>query len=399
MRRSRNWASIALVAKRRKSKPPSGPSIKSFSMPRFPRSWFPRPWSKKRGQRTLGNDLSGIAGEVAFYTLLFLIGVFGLSLVLIIRLAPASVANVPSGALSSGAFSTSLSTWIVGILSVAAMMTGGGGLIFRLMRVGASNERRSALATRAGALEKGAIELIGPPSEDDLAKLPNVPRVRSMTDSPGERLTYRLAVKSPGSGILGPATLALLWNAVWFILLAVAVSGFWYGRPRWFLAVLLVPFALIGVWSFRFFLAQLRQHAGVGPTIVEISSHPLYPGQEYELFVSQTGRLKLKRLTVQLTCEEETFYRQGTDVRVECHESFTQVLCKERDLLVDPQVPWEQQLIFELPKNVMHSFVGTHNAIRWKIVVFGVSRPWPSFYRSFPVVVHPPGLQPKRSPR
>ncbi len=362
-------------------------------MPRFPRSWFPRPYGKKRGQRNLSNDVSGAAGEAAFYMLLLLIGVFGLSLVLINRFAPASIVNVPTEA-----FSTSLSTWIFGILSAASLISGAGGLIFRLMRVGASSERRSDFFTRTKAMEKGAIDLIGPASED-LAKLPSVPRVRSMTDSPGERLTYRLAVETPESGIAGPATLAILWNTVWFVLLAVAVSGFWYGRPRWILAMLLVPFGAIGVWAFRFFLSQLRQHAGVGPTIVEISHHPLVPGDSYELYVSQTGRLNLRRLTVQLTCEEETFYRQGTDVRVDRHEAFTQVLCKERDVHVDPMVPWEQQLAIELPPGVMHSFVGTHNAIRWKIVVLGESRPWPSFCRSFPVVVHPPGLPPKRNPR
>jgi hypothetical protein len=314
--------------------------------------------------------------------------VFGLSLVLINRLSPETVPQVPPNSSP-----TDLTAWVYGILSLAAIVTGGARLIFRLMRVGASSERRSVLASRAGA-----IEMIGPTS-DNGAKLPSVPRGRSMTDSPGERLSYRLAAESTERGIAGPATLALLWNSVWFVLLAVVVSGFFYRRPRWILAGLLIPFAAIGHWSFRFFLTQLRQHAGVGPTIVEISNHPLYPGKEYNLFVSQTGRLSLKRLTVQLTCEEETFYRQGTDVRVDRHEAFTQVLCKQRDVHVDPQTPWEQQLVLDLPRNVMHSFVGQHNAIRWKVVVLGESHPWPSFCRSFPVVVHPPGLLPKRSPR
>ena len=349
---------------------------------------FPRPWSKKRGKRIVGNAFAGVAGEVAFYAALFLVGVFGLSLILINELAPESVPNVPTDALR-----TDLSTWIMGILSLAAIVTGGAGLVFRLMRLGASSERRSAMATMAGS-----IEMIGPTNEDG-PKLPSVPRGSSITESPGERLTYRLAAEKPEGGVVGPAMLALLWSSIWFVLLAVVVSGFWYGRPRWILAMLLLPFALIGVWSIRFFLAQLRQQAGIGPTIVEISNHPLFPGMQYRLFVCQTGRLKLKRLTVQLTCEEETFYRQGTDVRVDRHEAIRQVLFKERNVSVDPKAPWEQQLVLELPANVMHSFVGTHNAIRWKIVVTGESRPWPSFCRSFPVVVHPPGLPPKRSPR
>ncbi len=349
---------------------------------------FPKPWSKKRGKRIAGIALRGVAGEAVFYVGLFLIGVFGFSLVLISQFAPERTPDVSPEALAGG-----LATWIFGILSLAAIGSGVGGLIYRLMTLGASSERRSALKTRASAIEIGA-------SAEDSPRLPNVPRGRSMTDSPGERLKYRLSTEVVQSAELaGPATLALLWNSVWFVLLAVVISGFWFGRPRWILAGLLIPFAGIGWWSFRFFLLQLKQHVGVGQTILEISDHPLVPGRQYQLFVSQSGRLRLKRIRVELTCEEETFYRQGTDVRVERYEAFTQELHHQSGARVDPQAPWEQQLTLDLPENVMHSFVGTHNAIRWKIVVAGESRPWPSFCRSFPVVVHPPDLPPKHSPR
>jgi hypothetical protein len=350
---------------------------------------FPRPWSKKRGKRIAGIALRGVVFESAFYVGLFLLGVFGCSLVLINRFAPERLPNVSPDELSSG-----LGTWIFGILSLAAIGSDAGGLFFRLLTLGASSERRSALKSRAGS-----IEVIGP-AQGELAKMPTVPRGRSMTDSPGERLTYRLATENVQSAeLIGPATLALLWNAVWFVLLVVVISGFWFGRPRWILATLLIPFAWIGWWSLRFFLTQLRQRAGVGPTIVEISSHPLVPGQHYDLFVSQSGRLRLRRIEIKLTCEEETFYRQGTDVRVEKYVAFKLNLHRQQNVRVDPEAPWEQQLVLELPENIMHSFVGTHNAIRWRIVVSGESRPWPSFCRSFPVVVHPPALPPKRSPR
>jgi len=341
--------------------------------------WPPQPWSKKRGKRFLGVALRGVAGEVAFYAGLFMVGVFAFSLVLLSRFTPEQAREVTPEAVSGG-----LAAWIVGILSLAAVGTGATGLVFRLIRLGASNELRAVLASRTGS-----IEMISP-VESEVTKLPSVPTGRSLTESPGERLSFRLASdSSPAAGFAGPAILTVLWNSVWFVLLAVVVSGFWYGRPRWILVSLLVPFAAIGIWSFRYFLAQLRKQAGVGPTIVEISHHPLYPGEPVEIFVSQSGRLRLKRIQVRLTCEEETFFRQGTDVRVERHEAFSDVLEKQRDVRVDPEAPWEQQLALNLPENAMHSFVGSHNAIRWKIVVSGESRPWPSFYRSFPVVVHP----------
>ncbi len=341
----------------------------------------------------MSGSLSGVVGEVAFFAFLFLIGVFGLSLVLIHEFAPHQVAKVPTKALESD-----LSAWVFGILSIAALVSGGAGLTVSVMRESSSNERRSALASRAEKIESDTIDLIGP-ALDAGARLPNVPVTSSLNDSPGERQTYRLAAELPERTLAGLAILALLWNAVWFVLLAVVVSGFANGQPRWILAGLLIPFGGIGAWSFRLFLTELRQRAGVGPTIVEISDLPLFAGEQYRLFISQMGRFKVKRLTVQLICDEETFYRQGTDLRIERHEAYTQALWKESNVVVDPQAPLEQQLEFSLPDNAMHSFVAAHNAIRWRIVVQGESRPWPSFCRSFPVIVHPPDLPPKRSPR
>lgn len=355
-------------------------------MPRTAKSRPFLPWSKKRGQRIIGNSFRGLAGEALFYAGLFLLGVFGAALVMVGWLAPE---RSPEEAISVG-----LAAWIFGTLSLVLVAAGTGGLLYRLGQVGASSERRSAITARARARE-----LIGWGTESG-PPIPYVPQGRSLTDSPGERLTYRLPpANPPGGPLVGPAILSLLWNAVWFILLAVVISGFWIGHPRWILMGLLIPFGLIGIWSFRYFLRQLRQFAGVGATIVEIGEHPLVPGRPYRLYVAQMGRLRLKRLKISLVCEEETFFRQGTDVRVERCEALAIPIHRESDVRIDPRRPWEQQLRFELPDQAMHSFVGTHNAIRWKFVVNGEARPWPSFCRSFPVVVHPPGLPPKRSPR
>ena len=354
---------------------------------------FPTPWTKKRGQRQLTDPFAGVVGEAAFFAFLFLIGVFGLSLVLIHEFAPHRIAKAPTEHLQSD-----LSAWVFALVSIAAMVSGATGLLVRVMRESASHERRSVLAARAERLETDAIELVSASGGDD-ERLPNVPSGTSLNDSPGERLRFRLPGQLPDQGLAGTIVLSLLWNAAWFVLLAVVVDGFITGTPRWIVMMLLVPFGAIGVWSFRRLLSQLRQRAGVGPTIVEIDNHPLTAGGHYQLFISQLGRLRLKRLTVQLVCEEESFYRQGTDLRIERHEAYCEVLHKQSGVTVDPQAPWEQQFSFCLPDNAMHSFVAGHNAIRWRIVVRGESRPWPSFCRSFPVIVHPPDLPPKRSPR
>lgn len=363
---------------------------------------LPRPYTKKRGGRTLGSRLSGIVGETLLYASILAVGVFGLTLTLAVRFAPSQLPTVPS----PEPLRTGTAVWIFASLFVAAIVTGATRLIYRLIQLSASTEYRQVLAVRAGRLEREALDWIGPEqrigdqlSGDGPGDLPNVPGIRSLNDSPGEHLKYRLAPQPTRDGFVGLAVLTLLWNVVWFVLLAIAVVGFFTGRIRPVLTALLVPLGYLGYWSFRSLLVQLRVRAGVGPTIVEIGQHPLHPGDQSRVHVIQMGRLRLRKLTVRLICEEETFFRQGTDVRADRCEVFTQVLGEESKVRVDQQVPWEQQFELQLPQDVMHSLVGMHNAIKWKIVVSGESRPWPSFCRSFPIVVHPPLLPPSRSPR
>ncbi len=359
---------------------------------------LPRPWTKKRGSRLLGDAFSGAIGEAMLLAGLFLLGVFLLALMIFQRYAaPSWAAANPlgDGIVSEEASASTLGFWIVVVLSVSLLAVGGGGILYRLLRINASAELQLAMAGRRGNGEPSR------PSPSDLVSLPTVPDGRGVTDSPGIQQTYRLASDGANRAttVAALAALALLWNATWFVLLAVVVSGYLNGQPRWVLTFLLLPFAGIGWWAFRLFLESLKTTAGVGATIVEISDHPLEPGETYTLFISQAGKLRLRRLRVELVCDEETTYRQGTDLRVDRHRAYSTILHTQRDLRIDPHHPWEQELAFQLPTDAMHSFQSAHNAVCWRITVCGEARPWPSFCQSFPVVVLPPAGPPIRHPR
>ncbi|MCM2374325.1 hypothetical protein [Aporhodopirellula aestuarii] len=381
--------------------------------------WQWRPWSKKLGRRLRTGPFRGVLGELAFYLGLIFAGVFILTLVLVAHwMVPRIGIDLPEEArvvldsdLARGG-GHHWGRWIVAIISVAAIGSGAFGLGYRLMHLGFSQERISAQKGRLSRWNAPA-----PPGKSDgdagemsqeeeskpsgeYPSLPAVPQGLALDESLGERLQYRLASVSTGRrAVLGSASLALLWNSVCVVLLAVAISGWWYGRPRPVLAMLLVPFTGVAVWALKSFLRQVRQIAGVGPTVVEISEHPLEPGGKYELFILQMGRMRLRTLRVNLVCEEESFFRQGTDVRSDQYVALSKELLVEGPVRVDPQTPWEQQLEFELPTNVMHSFCATNNSVRWRLIVSGEARPWPSFCRSFPLVVHPPLMVPPNSPR
>lgn len=360
---------------------------------------LPKPWTKKRGGRLLGGgNFSGAIGEAMLLFACFLTGVFTLALLFFRRFASESLresTRLPEGLISEEAFSSSLGFWIVLVLGSSLLVIGGGGLAYRLVHIGASDERRSVMASRAAAMTPKR------PADTDWGTLPNVPPTRGLTESPGVVETYRLASEgSPRARtVAASACLALLWNAAWFVLLAVVISGFAHQSPRWVLGFLLFPFAGIGWWSFQNFVENLKRTAGLGGTIVEISDHPLQPGCQYTLFVRQAGRLNLRRLRIELVCDEESSYRQGTDLRIDHHRAYNQILHTERDLAIDPHRPWERQFEFTLPADAMHSFRSSHNAVCWKITVSGEARPWPSFCQSFPVVVYPPAGPPIRHPR
>ncbi len=399
-------------------------------MRRSRKTWHWRPWSKKLGRRLRTGPFRGVLGELAFYLGLIFVGVFIFTLVVVAYWMVPQISNelpdearvvLDSDLARGGGFHWG--RWIVALISLATIGSGAFGLGYRLLHLGFSQERISAQKGRitswgtarpAGLPDRpaerspasdpgetsGSADLEEPSADEEYPRLPSVPRGPALDESPGERLRYRLASVSTGRwSVFGSASLALMWNSVCVVLLAVAISGWWYGSPRPVLAMLLAPFAGVAIWALKSFLRRVRRIAGVGPTVVEISDHPLQPGQTYRLFVMQMGRMRLRSLRIKLVCEEESFFRQGTDVRSDQHIALSQELLAENSLRVDPMAPWEQQLEFELPHNVMHSFSATNNSVRWRLVVSGEARPWPSFCRSFPLVVHPPLMAPPSSPR
>ena len=68
----------------------------------------------------------------------------------------------------------------------------------------------------------------------------------------------------------------------------------WQATPIGFSLFFLIPFVLIGLGAVVILLRQLLVATGIGPTLMEISDHPLQPGRQYRLFLSQSGRLTVQ---------------------------------------------------------------------------------------------------------
>ncbi|MEN6497771.1 MAG: hypothetical protein ABFD16_26025 [Thermoguttaceae bacterium] len=273
--------------------------------------------------------------------------------------------------------------WLTFIVPICFILIGGGGLIYTALNWGASAERRAALVKRAAELP--AFD----PGDRGKSEFPNVPDSAKITDSPGTMLAFRLPVAIDSIwGLLASLFAAVLWNSVVAVFVLWAVNAH-QGKPDWFLVAFVIPFALIGIGLIAYFFRRLLLATAIGPTLVEISDHPLYPGQRYELFIQQAGRLRLKSLQVLLVCEEEATYRHGTDARTEARRVYEQPLLAEASCEVQHGGPFEAQCEVEVPAGAMHSFKADHNEVNWKILVKGNVSGWPDYERSFPIIVHP----------
>ncbi|HTN76348.1 MAG TPA: hypothetical protein VL096_13915 [Pirellulaceae bacterium] len=334
-----------------------------------------RLWEKKRGERRTGSRLMGGVGEALFSGAMFVLGIAALTSV---------VAGRVWGSEEQEALTPGFGFWVVVLVSTSLILIGGIGWVYTVLQVGTSRERRAAIARQAQQMDI----LHEAPAQRD--KYPSVPHDANLTNSPGTMLAFRLPTTHNSAWKLAASTLfGLLWNGLAAVLVALALNRHLVGRPDWLLSVSALVFVAVGAWAVNYFVKLMLLHTGIGPTHVEISGHPLYPGGVYQVFLSQTGRLAITRLTVSIVCEEEATYHQGTDVRTERQAICEHPVFVKEAFRIEPGAVFEHQCELRIPESAMHSFQSTHNAVSWKLVVRLEAVSWPPCERSFPVVVHP----------
>ncbi len=339
-----------------------------------------RLWGKKRGTRMSGWWVVGSVSEAAFFGSLFLLGIVSLTTVVSWQVfwPESTILRIGFG------------FWLMVIASSSFIVIGLTAFVWQVSQTLASPEMRSALAERAKREHQR--RAVGSARTDDLA---NLPSLTALTDSPGVRLAYRLAVqRGEATPLILSALFTTAWNGVLAALAVISMQKHLVGDPDWFLTVLLITFLVVSFFATRWFFRLFRRQSGIGPTAVEISELPLLPGCEYQLYLCQYGRATFEKLTVSLVAYEESTYQQGTDVRTERREtSRVNAVAlgspSSSKLVAEPEKPLEMDCQIRLPIDIMHSFQGQHNAVVWRIVVEGDAIKWPSFCRSFPVVVYP----------
>jgi hypothetical protein len=274
--------------------------------------------------------------------------------------------------------------WTMMLVPVTFIAIGGGGLAYRLLSGATSAERRAALAQRMTQLDLFDL------SDVSGGEYPGVPPEADLTNSPGTRLAYRLPLSASAGWALAVLLLAaVVWNGMVAAFMIVDIRSHLAGNPDWLLTALNVPFLLIGLGLAWFAVRRLLVTAGVGPTLVEISAHPLRPAGQYEVFLSQTGRLKVNSLKLLLVCQEQATYQQGTNTRTEMAPVYEQEIFAREQFEIEQDAPLEVAAEMRVPARAMHSFKSGHNQIAWKLIVRGDVVGWPNYQREFPLLVYP----------
>jgi len=275
--------------------------------------------------------------------------------------------------------------WLVSVIPLALVVYGVVGLAVVLWESVTSAERRAAVAQRATDWD-----LSGVPARADRPDLPTVPPIDAVIDSPGVQLAYRLPIDAASGWVSATmAAVCLAWNTLVTIFVIQVVDSHMIGRPNWLLTWLMLPFVMAGLWTLVALGRQLLMTSVVGTTRLEVSQHPFYPGGRYEVFVSQTGRLQVRWLQVQLICEEHAVYQQGTDTRRATARVNREILYSGRKFDIEHGRGFETRCSFTVPARAMHSFAATHNAVQWSLVVRGRLSRWGDIERRFPVYVYP----------
>jgi len=333
-----------------------------------------RLWLKKRGGRRTGSRLAGSVGEAVFFGILFLLGAVSLTAVI------TSQVRNPTPEI----YRLGFGFWLMVLVMASFALIGGIGIVWTALFAGTSAERRSALVKHAAGMD-----LISDAMPTSL-EYPNVPRDAYLTNSPGVKLKYRLPTEQAPVWRLGlSALIFLLSTGMTSVLSVIVTQHHMAGSPDWFLTLFMAPLIVVNLWAVRYFFGELRGQTRFGPTCIEISDHPLRPGSDCEIFVSQAGRLSLTSLVIWLVCEEEATYSQGTDIRTEIRVASRSQVLREEATQIEDGAPLECSGTLRVPSHAMHSLQSGHNAIRWKLVIEGKSERSGTMKRSFPVIVYP----------
>lgn len=209
-------------------------------------------------------------------------------------------------------------------------------------------------------------------------------RKRGRSADPSRSLTLRARTRR-ATGLLVLLGISLFWNGIVSVFAYEAYRQWRHGS--WpFLALFLVPFALVGL-----LLVVATAHSVLAlfnPRVtLTLSRGVIETGGSADLQWSFDGRYdRIARLTIRLEGREEATFRRGTDVQTD-KSMFAAVDLVDTDRSGEIR---SGRTRLELPAGSAPSFHAAHNKILWVLVVHGEIPRWPDVKEEFEIDVIPP---------
>lgn len=279
------------------------------------------------------------------------------------------------------------STWslvVQVIVAIALLILGIHRIVMMFFKVGFSLERRRALVQPTKYLDPAVSH-----RRVDV-RLPTIPLAIESISHTGQSLKYRL-ISSQASVIplMVMGLVAVMFVVVAAVLAVLAWHSVETARFDWVAIVLFAAFLPASIWALTHFINRFLMLTGIGPTRLEIADLPLVAGRDYQIAISQPGRLRFRSIIVYLECLEKTTFRQGTDIRDELRSVACELLFRKRGIDVVPGSPFHSEFPLELAPDIMHSFRSPSNQLSWRLIVEIQARKWPTIRKTFPVIVIP----------
>jgi hypothetical protein len=249
----------------------------------------------------------------------------------------------------------------------------------------ASPERRSTLTLQAD-LPPGASAQAPPPAPWKAATPAAV--------DPGERLPVRLQ-----SNLVGLFSDKLVFVGCGGVFAGIVLGGFlaylvenWTGRSPPLRVGLIGGFLAVGLAVASVLASRVMRW--VRPLTVEVSEHPLRPGGSYRLVVAHPDPAALRRLRLELLCQEET----GAGKNTKRHIASRQAIEAEPPAAVAGALPAPPGAVvsarpatlearLDVPAAAAPSFEMEHHRLTWYVAV-GLGAPLLGELR-FPVTLAP----------
>ncbi len=192
---------------------------------------------------------------------------------------------------------------------------------------------------------------------------------------------------SPMLRLIGALLIAAFWNGLVSFFLFQFIADWNSGSIEWVLALILVPFTLVGIGLLVFVGYSIL--GLFNPRIsIEISPHPQALSGPIQVAwkIKRGSVASLKDLVFSLEGKEVARYRRGTDTVTDTQTFYT----KELRSVSATEVQMRQgRFQFSVPENLVPSLSVPNNEIVWALKCHGRIDRWPDISEDMPFTVFP----------